>query len=504
MDRNKQTKNICVPDIAGTISVAEILIKTSEHVSKDQPLAVLESDKAALELTASCPGQITAIHVSQGEEVTAGQQFCEILLTDQSEKAKELQCTFPDLGSQTSQVVEVHKSPGDHVDKNEAICTCESEKAVMEVPAPQAGKLIEVFIQVGDQATAGQPMCSIESDQVTESPAKKIPQKAVDQSIAKEMPQKAVDQSIDLGKQKRYKQVAAGPAVRHLATEFGIDLNEVAGSGYKGRITSTDLKSYNRQRLSSTTAKLSPPSIDFSRWGAVRHEKLHRIRRASAEHLTMCATIPQVTQFFECDLTVLEAFRKECKKEIKQIRVTPLIFFIKALSAVCQKYPRFNASLSADGHELILKEYFNVGIAIDTPDGLVVGVIHNIAELSLWQLADHIQNLSHQAREKGLTPQQMQGGCMTLSSLGGIGGQYFTPIVNVPEVAILGIGKAEHKPVLQEGQWVPRYMVPMALSYDHRVIDGADAARFVVAMTEEINSMSASCTLASFKEGKNG
>ena len=284
----------------------------------------------------------------------------------------------------------------------------------------------------------------------------------------------------------------AGPAVRRIAREFGIDLTQIRGTGEKNRISKEDVQNYVRQRLSQTSSGFNfpaAPTIDFAKYGAVSTEPLSKIKKFSGANLHRnWVTIPHITQFDDADITDLENYRQtqKAKAEKEGVKLTPIVFVMKAVVAALKQYPQFNASLDSSGENLILKKYFHIGVAVDTPNGLVVPVIRDVDQKDVFQLAKELGAISKKAREKGLTPMEMQGGCFSISSLGGIGGTAFTPIINAPEVAILGLSKTQTKPIWKDNAFVPRLMLPLSLSYDHRVIDGADGARFVTYLAQQI------------------
>jgi pyruvate dehydrogenase E2 component (dihydrolipoamide acetyltransferase) len=280
--------------------------------------------------------------------------------------------------------------------------------------------------------------------------------------------------------------------VRRIAREFGIDLTQIRGTGEKNRITKEDVQNYVRQRLSQGSSGFNfpaAPTVDFAKYGAISTEPLSKIKKISGANLHRnWVTIPHITQFDDADITDLEAYRQtqKSKAEKEGVKLTPIVFVMKAVVAALKQYPQFNASLDSNGENFVLKKYFHIGVAVDTPNGLVVPVIRDVDQKDVFQLAKELGAISKKAREKGLTPMEMQGGCFTISSLGGIGGTAFTPIINAPEVAILGLSKTQTKPVWKDNAFVPRLMLPLSLSYDHRVIDGADGARFVTYLAQQI------------------
>lgn len=400
--------------------------------------------------------------------------------------------TVPDIGgAEQVDVIEVLVKLGDTVKVDTALVTLESDKATMEVPSSDAGVVKELKIKVGDKVSQGSVILVLDTAEKetvqpkpAEAPVAKAPEKQPEQEVEKEPEQVQTGTVIPAGHNA---DVHAGPAVRKLAREFGVDLAEVAASGRKQRILKEDIQQYVKARLAqvpATTGSALPlaPVIDFSKFGPVETQALSRIKKISGKNLHRnWLLVPHITQFNEVDITDMEEFRiaNKATYEKQGIKLTPLVFIMKAVATSLKTYPQFNASLDANGENLILKKYVHIGVAVDTPDGLVVPVIRDVDKKGLLELAKELAAVSEKARNKQLTANDMQGGCFSISSLGGIGGTAFTPIVNLPEVAILGVSKSSFKPIYQDGEFVPRLMLPLSLSYDHRVIDGADGARFV-------------------------
>lgn len=443
------------------------------------------------------------------------------------------QVKVPDLGSdQGIPVIELLVKPGDTVAVDDGLVTLESDKATMEVPATAAGVVKEVHVAIGDEVTHGTLVATIEEvatddaaapdDAPAQSgePGTKGDKTGADDAgtadvqhsaertpaSLSELEAAAVTSDLDLPPAGSADMPAfqarsvlpdevpyASPAVRRFARELGVDLTQVKGSGRKGRISRDDVRGYVKKVVSRGAAAgsgldlLPWPEVDFSRFGPVKEVELSRIRKISGANLARnWAMIPHVTQFAEADITELEEFRKAQAKENPDRRVSPLVFQIKAVVAALKEFPQFNASLTADGERLVMKDYFHIGIAVDTPNGLVVPVIRDCDRKGLLELADELASLSGKARDGKLMPADMSGGCFSISSLGGIGGTAFTPIVNAPEVAILGVSRAQTKPHWDGNAFVPRLMLPLSLSYDHRVVDGADAARFCVFLAAQL------------------
>jgi pyruvate dehydrogenase E2 component (dihydrolipoamide acetyltransferase) len=422
----------------------------------------------------------------------------------------------PNIGGVSNvEVIEVVKSPGEQVKKDESLITLESDKASMEIPSPYEGIIERMVVKVGDKVSEGSPIAILRA-QEEEAGQKEAGQKEAGQKEEpqKEEPQKEEAQEEEAEKEKpeekqedkkaretppttrlenevhvsnEVDKVHAGPAVRRLAREFGVELSKVKGSGPKHRILKEDLQHYVKSALSEDrTREISLPNlpdIDFSQFGEIEELPLNKVKKLTAINvLRSWVRIPHVTQFGQVDITDLEEFRKMHKGEVEKqgIKLTLLVFIMKAVVAALKAFPHFNASLDASGEKLILKKYFNLGIAVDTPNGLVVPVIREVDKKGMLALAQELAQVSQAAREKGLTLANMSGSCFTISSLGGIGGTGFTPIINAPDVAILGVSKASIIPSLEKDQFIPKLILPLSLSYDHRVIDGADGARFIV------------------------
>ncbi len=412
---------------------------------------------------------------------------------------------LPDIGDfQGIEVIEVLIGPGDTIEKDESIITLESDKATMEIPSPVSGRVTAVSVSVGDRISEGDPIAEVEIDEgAAAESAESAPQPPATAAPA-ETPAAAEPEApaaiqpphreppVAPPAEAQGKPAHASPAIRRFARELGVDIDRVAGSGPKGRILKEDVQNFVKAALAGGASAAAPaaggfalpqmPAVDFSQFGEIETQPLGRIKKISGAHLHRSwITVPHVTQFDEADITDLEAFRKSLAKQAEKqgVRLTPLVFVMKAVVSALQTYPEFNASLSPDGESLILKKYYHLGIAVDTPNGLMVPVIRDVDQKGIFELSAELAETASRAREGKLTPKDLQGGCFSISSLGGIGGTQFTPIVNAPEVAILGVARAKMQPVYQEdGSFQPRLMLPLALSYDHRVIDGAQGARF--------------------------
>lgn len=390
----------------------------------------------------------------------------------------------PDVGGGEVDVIEILVSVGDSVAVDDGLMTLESDKASMDVPSPVAGIIKEICAKTGDKIGEGTLVAKVEmaTEDNAETEQPQPTQREQKNEVEKSKPAKTIELTPSSNPSNFKDSLYAGPAVRRVAREFGIDLTQITGSGEKGRITKGDVQGYVRNNLgqggNSGFSMPAAPAVDFSKFGEIETQPLSKINKLTGEFLHRnWMTIPHVTQFDEADITEMEAYRQAQKA--KGVKLTPIVFVMKAVVAALKQFPRFNSSLDADGSNLIMKKYFNVGVAVDTPNGLVVPVIRNVDQKGLVELAEELVALSKKAREKGLSPTDMQGGCFSISSLGGIGGTGFSPIVNAPEVAILGLSKSAMKPVWNGKEFTPRLMLPLSLSYDHRVIDGADGARFV-------------------------
>ena len=418
--------------------------------------------------------------------------------------AETQEILLPDIGDfDEIDVIEILVKPGDTINKEDPLIALESDKATMEIPSPEAGIVQKVTVSVGDKISQGSTILLLEpvsgeeskvSKEVTEEVTKKEPTQAEEENtelispleLTQPMPAPVIPKTAEKVRGSRPSKALASPAVRKLARELGIDLGLVTGSGPRGRIIKEDIKSYTKSVIEGTNKNTGfslpeIPAVDFSKFGEIQLQPLSKIKKLTGQHLQRAwLTIPQVTQFEDADITDLEEFRLSRKDEAKNkgTNLTLITFLIKAVVVALKQYPEFNSSLTSDGEALVLKQYFHIGLAVNTDNGLVVPVIRNADQKGLFDIALEITELSEKARLGTLSPNEMQGGCITISSLGSTGGTGFTPIVNAPEVAILGVSKSEIKPVYQNNQFEPKLILPFSVSYDHRVIDGVDAARF--------------------------
>jgi len=432
--------------------------------------------------------------------------------------------TLPDVGDfQDIEIIEILIAAGDVVEPEQSIIVLESDKATMEIPSPFAGTIESILVKVGDRLNEGDQIATLNaSDAAAKAEEPQQPTAPVEaeappvESVPEPDPSAAASQSkvdVSPGKTLRphpgtsasqaatsgSKTIHASPSIRRYARELGVNLEQVIASGAKGRIVKADVKAFIKSAMAGGAASggtgisvSSVPEVDYSKFGEIETVALSRIQKISGAHLHRSwVTVPHVTQFDDADITELEAFRKSLAKEAekKSVRLTPLIFLMKAVVSSLQEFPSFNASLDASGENLVMKKYFHIGIAVDTPNGLVVPVVRDVDQKGLFELAAELGEVSIRARDGKLSPSDMQGGCFTISSLGGIGGTYFTPIVNAPEVAILGVSRSKMQPVYIDGEFEPRLILPLGLSYDHRVIDGAQAARFTTFLSQVISDI---------------
>jgi len=412
----------------------------------------------------------------------------------------------PDIGDYKDvDIIEVMVKAGDTIKAEDNLVTLETDKAAMEVPSPFAGVVKEMKVKVGDKVSQGSLILLMESSAAADAPVDKpavapapaapaaapaaASQPAPEKSVAAAPPAVEAQSFASTGK------AHASPAIRRFARELGVQIAQVKGSGEKGRVTKDDVQQFVKNALAQPRGAaggnglqvLAMPVVDFAKFGAIETRPLSRIKKISGANLHRnWVTIPHITQFDEADITEMDAFRKELGKEYakQNIKITPLAFLVKAVVVALQKFPEFNASLDASGENLVLKNYFHIGVAVDTPNGLMVPVLRDVDKKGIVQLAKELGEISARARDLKITAAEMQGGCFSISSLGGIGGTAFTPIINAPELAILGVSKAIIKPMHQDDTFVARLMLPLSLSYDHRVIDGAAAARFIVFLSQ--------------------
>jgi len=411
------------------------------------------------------------------------------------------QVLVPDIGNfKDVEIIEVMVKPGDSVNAEDALITLETDKATMDVPSPFSGVVKELKVKVGDKVSEGSLIALVEASgqAAAQAPAAqkaepaRAPAPAAVVQAAPAAPFPAQAANVMLAAPAAGGKAHASPSIRRFARELGVNLAQVRGSGAKGRVTKEDIQNFVKAALAQPRGAgglqvAEMPAVDFAKFGAIENKPLSRIKKLSGAYLHRnWVSIPHITQHDEADITEMEALRKKLSAEYaaQGIKITPLAFMLKAVVEVLQQYPDFNASLDAGGETLILKKYFHIGVAVDTPDGLVVPVLRDVNQKGIVQLATELGEISARARDKKVSAAEMQGGCFTISSLGGIGGSFFTPIINAPEVAILGVSRANMKPVWKGDKFEPRLMLPLSLSYDHRVIDGAAGARFTTALVQ--------------------
>ncbi|EPI3771439.1 dihydrolipoyllysine-residue acetyltransferase [Neisseria gonorrhoeae] len=491
---------IKVPDIGGheSVDIIAVEVKAGDTIAVDDTLITLETDKATMDVPADAAGVVKEVKVKVGDKISEGG----VILTVETGAAEAqpapaaaggatVQVAVPDIGGHTDvDVIAVEIKVGDTVAEDDTLITLETDKATMDVPCTAAGVVKAVFLKVGDKVSEGSAIIEVE----TAGSAAAAPAPAAQAAAPAAVPTSASPAAAKID-EAAFAKAHAGPSARKLARELGVDLGQVKGSGLKGRIMGDDIKAFVKSVMQGGAAKpaaagaslgggldlLPWPKVDFSKFGNVEVKELSRIKKISGQNLSRnWVVIPHVTVHEEADMTELEEFRKQLNKEWERegVKLSPLAFIIKASVSALKAFPEFNASL--DGDNLVLKNYFNIGFAADTPNGLVVPVIKDVDQKGLKQISQELTELSKKAREGKLKPQEMQGACFTISSLGGIGGTGFTPIVNAPEVAILGVCKSQIKPVWNGKEFAPRLMCPLSLSFDHRVIDGAAGMRFTV------------------------
>lgn len=518
-----QSKEVTVPDIGGDeVEVTEILVKVGDKVAAEQSLITVEGDKASMEVPAPFAGTVKEIKIATGDKVSTGSlimifdaegaapaaakpEVKEEAATAPAAATGTKEVAIPDIGGDEVEVTEVMVKVGDKVAAEQSLITVEGDKASMEVPAPFAGTVKEIKIATGDKVKTGSPIMIFEVEGAAPAAKKEETAAAPAQAEQKAAPAAASAKAEGFAENDAY--VHATPVIRRLAREFGVNLAKVKGTGRKGRILKEDVQAYVKEAVkraeSVPTAAVSGgglpgmlpwPTPDFSKFGEVEEVELGRIQKISGANLSRnWVMIPHVTQHDEADITEVEAFRKqqnmEAEKRKLDVKITPLVFIMKAVAKALEEFPRFNSSLSADAQRLTLKKYINIGVAVDTPNGLVVPVFRDVNKKGIIELSRELTEMSKKARAGKLTASDMQGGCFTISSLGGIGGTSFTPIVNAPEVAILGVSKSSMKPVWNGKEFAPRLMLPLSLSFDHRVIDGADGARFITFINQVMSDI---------------
>ena len=542
------SQKILVPDVGGEeVEIIEICFAVGDSLEADEGILTVETDKASMDIPAPFAGTLSALLVNVGDKIKEGDVIAEMTAADETASAEAapveanveapasvveeapaaaepapvaavattsavIDVAVPDIGEDSEvDVIDVLVAVGDVIEAEDGLITLETDKATMDVPSSHAGTVKEVLINVGDKVKQGSLVIKLETSSGAPVEAvAPIAEKVVEAPKAAPAAKKAapVPHHPQAGTVKSSGSIYTSPSIRRLAREFGVDLTLVKGTGNKGRILKEDVQSYVKYELSRPKANagssvaagegglqvVSAKAIDFSKFGEIETKALTRIQKISGPFLHRnWVTIPHVTQFDEADITNVEAFRKEqnviCEKKKLGFKITPLVFILKAAADALREFPTFNSSLSEDGESLILKKYIHIGVAVDTPNGLVVPVVRDVDKKGIHQLSRELLEISIKARDGKLKAADMQGGCFTISSLGGIGGTAFTPIVNAPEVAILGVSKSEMKPKWNGKDFEPKLMLPLSMSYDHRVIDGALAARFTVHLSNVMSDI---------------
>ncbi|NIB42027.1 pyruvate dehydrogenase complex dihydrolipoyllysine-residue acetyltransferase [Pseudomaricurvus alkylphenolicus] len=523
-----------VPDLGGadSVDVIELCVAVGDEVAEGDSLVVVESDKASMEIPSPAAGKVLEMKVADGDKVSEGS----ILLVLEGQQsaataaaaaepeaaapeaapaapapvepapavAGPLEVPVPDLGGSDSvDVIEICVAAGDVIAEGDSLVVVESDKASMEIPSPAAGKVLELKVADGAKVSEGDILLVLEAEQsaaptAVEAPAAPAAAPAPVSSGPKISAPAPV--AAEPAQAPSSGGVYAGPSVRKLARQLGVDMAKLSASGPRGRLTKDDVRSYVKQIIADVdSGKLSTgagipevPEIDFSQFGEIELQKMSKIAKVTSANMTRnWLNVPHVTQFDDADITELEAFRKSMKAEAEKrgVRLTPLPFLLKAAAAALAEEPSFNVSLHADGQHIVQKKYIHIGVAVDTPNGLMVPVIRDVDKKGLWELAAESVEVAAKARNGKLMPRDMQGGCFTISSLGAIGGNGFTPIVNAPEVAIMGVSKAQIKPVWNGSEFEPRQMLPLSVSYDHRAINGADCGRFFTYMVSMLGDI---------------
>ena len=544
-------KKITVPDLgeASEVEVIELLVNVGEKVKENDSLLVLESDKAAMEIPAPFSGIVKEISINLGDQVTTGSDILTLEIDNEEEDSsssisadesesknlkksehkqeddhdhksdvsknglEEVIIEVPDLGTEDEvDVIEVHVQASDQLGIDDLLITLESDKAAMEVPSPNSGVLKELLVKVGDKVKTGSKIAIIEQSVAIDNETSVQVGTEADDS-AKDHPSEESSGGSDLDSRpseipvstttkdetilaSSMSHVYAGPAVRKLARELGVDLTLIQGSGAKNRIVKDDINEFVKESLnmsnSSASRNMMVADLDFSKFGEVEERKRSKLEKITAINMARnWASVPHVAQFNEADVTDLDKFLSEIKAEAdnKQLKLTYLPFLLKACAKALEEYPQFNVSLHSSGEHLIQKKYFHIGVAVATDAGLVVPVIRNVDQKSIWDLASEVMELSSKAKERKLVMEDMQGACFSISSLGALGGKGFIPIVNSPEVGILGVAKTEIKPVFIDGEFRPRSMLPFTLSYDHRAVNGVDGGLFATYLAKLLSDV---------------
>jgi len=519
---------VVVPDLGdfADVEVIEVLVKPGDSVAAEQGLITLETEKATMDIPSPAPGTITALKVKVGDRVSTGSVIATLEsaksatapaaadrrpeddLTVRQPKfqpsaaraeAAPRTVTVPDLGDFADvEIIDILVKPGDEVAAEQGLVTLETEKATMDVPSPEAGRVLELKVAVGGKVSAGDALLVLQpsgaAEPAADAPAPAAPPRSAPPPTGTKAPARAAapQRGAVSPTPTSFGEAHAGPSVRKLARELGVDLGRVRGSGAKSRVTAEDVKAFVKELMQqggrgAASGLPAVPSVDFAKYGRVETEPLSRIQRISGPRLhASWVNVPHVTQHDEADITELEEKRSSLKEQAQQkgIKLTALAFIIRACALALAEMPHFKSSLASDGENLVVKHYTHIGFAADTSQGLVVPVIRDADKKDVYEIAKALATLSERARTGKLQPDDIQGGVFTVSSLGGIGGRFFTPIINAPEVAILGVSRSAWQPVYRDLAFVPRLMLPLSLAYDHRVIDGAKAVRFTTRLGE--------------------
>jgi len=528
---------ITVPDIgAEDVDVIEVCVAPGDSVEQEQSLVVLETDKASMEIPSTQAGVVVAVKVSEGDTVSEGDVIIELETAGEStdssveepaetaapapepvvaepvaaapaaaNESAEQTVEVPDTGADGDvDVIEVCVAVGDEVSEGDSLIVLETDKASMEIPAPASGKVVSLSVNEGDKVSSGAPIAVllVEGAAPALAPAAPAPEPSAPApaaapsapapvASAPSAPAPAAAEKDGQG------EIYAGPAVRKLARKLGVDLSNVKGSGPRGRMTKDDIRGYVKKAIDTVVSGKvtggsgipAVPDVDFAKFGPIEKVKMSKIQKVTAKNMSRnWLNVPHVTQFDDADITELETFRKGMKAEAERrgVKLTPLPFLLKACAAALRYEPAFNVSMHSDGEHIVKKDYVHIGVAVATPAGLMVPVIRDVDKKGLWELAEESSAMAKKARDGKLMPADMQGGCFSISSLGAMGGTGFTPIVNAPEVAILGVSKADIKPKWDGQAFQPRNMLPLCLSYDHRAINGADAGNFMTYLVAAI------------------
>ncbi len=537
-----------VPDTGGAnkVDVIEVCVAVGDTLTAEQSVVVLETDKASMEIPADVDGKVIAVKVKEGDQVSFGDVLIEVEVADSvaptvqvaapaaprvtadvpapapmpTSVSVEISSTpinisIPDLGGAAGvDVIEVCVAVGDQVREGDSLIVLETDKASMEIPAPASGTVLSLTVKEGGKVSAGDVVGTIagvvsateankptQADTVVQPAVVAVADVPISVAAAPSATVPAASATIAAATNDGSgHSVYAGPAVRKLARQLGVPMQKVQASGTRGRLSKDDIRAYVKQlivdvesgKLASGVGIPAVPEVDFAQFGEIALEKMSKIKKLTAASMTRSwLNVPHVTQFDDADITAMEEFRKSMKAEADKrgVKLTPLPFLMKAVASALAAEPSFNVSLHADGEHIVRKQYIHVGMAVDTPAGLVVPVIRDVDKKGLWQLAQECAELAAKARDGKLKPQDMQGGCFTISSLGSTGGTGFTPIINTPEAAIMGVSKAAMKPVWNGAEFVPRLMLPLAISYDHRAINGGDCGRFFTYLVDVIGDI---------------